>query len=214
MKNKSIFIFSAIIIILLIIALVFILKKEKTDRLISLYDKIRNIQNFTFTMEELNSEVQYKVAMAQRGTDVSIDMYSDEEHTTTLVLQNEAYFIMHNEQEYYSYGDEEVDSDIVLSGLHNISKNSYTTGRESIDGKSYYYEEFENESTDFIIYADVNEESSVKTRFYFDKDNIVYIRNIVSNKDDSQEELIKVSLKYDIDEKVFEIPEDYAEVEE
>ena len=63
-----------------------------------MYDKIRNSQNFTFTMEEKSDEIDYKVVMAQRGTDVCIDMFSSDEHTTTLVYQNEAYFIMHEKR--------------------------------------------------------------------------------------------------------------------
>lgn len=213
MSKKSMILFSLIIIILIIIALVCIFKKEKKDKVLNMYDKIRNSQNFTFTMEEKSDEIDYKVVMAQRGTDVCIDMFSSDEHTTTLVYQNEAYFIMHEKQEYYNYEDEEIESNIVLSGLHNMTKKEYTSGREEIQGKSYYYEEFDNETTDFIIYANTNETSKVKTRFYFDNDKIVYIKNIVMSEDFSQEELIKVDLKYDVDEGLFEIPSDYAEVE-
>ena len=213
MQKKSVIIFSVIIIILLIMALILIFKKEKIDRVLSMYENIRNSQNFTFYMEEQNSEFKYKVLLAQRGTDVSIDMYVDEEHTTTVVLQNEAYYIMHDEEEYYNYGDEKIDSDVVLSGLNNITKNQYTTGREEIQGKSYYYEEYDNNTMDFIIFANINETSTVKTRFYFDGDNIVYIKNIVTSEDSTQEELIRATLSNDIDERLFDIPEDYAEAE-
>ena len=213
MSKKSIILFSLIIVILIIIALVCIFKKEKKDRVYNMYDKIKNSQNFTFSMEEQADDIDYKVIMAQRGTDVSIDMFSTDEHTTTLVLQNEAYYIMHNRQEYFNYIDEEIDSDIVLSGLYNVTKKDYISGREQIEGKSYYYEEFDNETTDFIIYADINETSKVKTRFYFDDDQIVFIKNIVTSEDLNQEELIKADLQYDIDQKLFEIPDDYAEVE-
>lgn len=215
MQKKSLIIFGVVIVILLIIAFVLIFKKDKTDRLLNLYDKIRNSQNFTFTMEEQNQEYKYKVSMAQRGTDISIDMYSDEEHTTTIALEKEAYFITHDTQEYYSYENEEIESDIVLSGLHNMSKTPYVTGREEIYGKQYYYEEFDNENADFIIFADANEKSSVKTRFYFDRDKLLFIKSIVTDDDgETMEELLKISIEYTVDDSVFEIPEDYAEVEE
>ena len=213
MSKKSMILFAIIIVILIIIALICIFKKEKRDKVLTIYDKIRNSQNFTFSMEEKSDEINYKVIMAQRGTDVSIDMFSDNEHTTTIIFQNEAYYIVHDKQEYFNYGDEEIDSDIVLSGLHNMTKKEYISGREQIEGKSYYYEEFDNDTTDFLIYANINETSKVKTRFYFDNDKIVYIKNIVISEDFSQEELIKVDLKYDVDQKLFEIPNDYAEVE-
>ena len=113
------------VVILLIIAIVCIFKGEPKHRVKNMYEKISNTQNFTFTMEETTTEINYRVSMAQRGTDVSIDMYSGYEHNTTLVLENESYYIMHNDKEYYNYGDEKVDSDIILSSLKNILKDSF-----------------------------------------------------------------------------------------
>ena len=210
MSKKTIAIICGIII-LLIIALILIFKGESKDRVKNMLDKIKNSEKFTFTMEEKTSDIDYRVSMAQRGEDVSIDMYSDEEHTTTLVLKNESYYIMHNDKEYYDYGDEKVDSDLVIGSLENISKNEYISGKETIFGTTYYYEEFNNEDMEFIIYANINESSAVKTRFYFKGNEICYIKNIINSEDGNQEELIKTSLAYKAEDKLFEIPEDYAE---
>lgn len=209
---KKTLIFVCGIAILLIIAIVFIFKGESKDRVKNIYKKISNSQNFTFTMEETTTEINYRVSMAQRGRDISIDMYSDDEHNTTLVLENESYYIMHNDKEYYNYGDEKVDSDIILSSLKNISKNEYVTGKEEINGTVYYYEEFDNSDTDFIIFANINESSNIKTRFYFKGNDIYYIKNIIENEDSEQEELIKTYLTYKVEDALFKIPEDYAEV--
>ena len=210
MSKKTIAIICGIII-LLIIALILIFKGESKDRVKNMLDKIKNSEKFTFTMEEKTSDIDYRVSMAQRGEDVSIDMYSDEEHTTTLVLKNESYYIMHNDKEYYDNGEEKVESDIVLSGLRNISQKQCTTGKEELNGKTYYFEEYENENMDFIIFANINESSKVKTRFYFNGKNICFIKNFIESEDGSQEELIKVTLKYEVDDSLFAIPEDYAE---
>ena len=210
--NKKTLIITIVIIALILIALLCIFHKEKSDKVANIYEKINNSQNFTFSMQLVNNELKYEVSMAQRGVDVSIDMYSENEHNTTLVLNNEAYFIMHNKEEYYNYGDEQIDADIVLYGLKNIINSDYVSGREKIDGIEYYFEEYENESTDFIIYANVNEESKVKTRFYFDKDNICYIKNIIINNNKQEEELIKVKLSFEVDNNLFEIPDNYAEL--
>ena len=210
MSKKAIAIICGIII-LLIIALILIFKGESKDRVKNMLDKIKNSEKFTFTMEEKTSDIDYKVSMAQRNKDISIDMYSDEEHTTTLVLKNESYYIMHNDKEYYDFGDEKVDSDLVIGSLENISKNEYISGKETIFGTTYYYEEFNNEDMEFIIYANINESSNVKTRFYFKGNEICYIKNIINSEDGNQEELIKTSLIYKADDKLFEIPEDYAE---
>ncbi|MBR0428363.1 MAG: hypothetical protein IJK18_09255 [Clostridia bacterium] len=213
MSKKTIIVVS-LIVLLLIIAVVFILKGDQKDRVKNMYNKIQNSQNFTFSMEENTSDINYKVSMAQRGKDVSIDMYSNEEHTTTLVLENESYYIMHNDKEYYDFGEEKVDSDIIISSLKNIVKDDYISGKEEIFGTTYYYEEFNNENMDFIIYANVNESSTAKTRFYFKENNICYIKNIINSEDENQEELIKTNLVYKVDNNQFEIPEDYAEAAE
>ena len=201
-----------LIIVLLIIALISIFKGEKTSKVNNMYDKIKKSQKYTFSMEENTTEIKYKVSMAQRGTDVSIDMYSDEEHTTTLILENKSYFIMHDDKEYYDYGEEKIESDIIISSLNNITKKEYTSGKEEINGVDYYYEEYDNEDMDFIIFANINESSKVKTRFYFNGNNLCYIKNLIESEDGNQEELINVALKYDIDDSLFKIPEDYAEV--
>ena len=209
--SKKTIIVAISIIFLLIIALILIINGEKKSRVKKMYEKILKSQEYTFSMEETTTEINYKVSMAQRGKDVSIDMYSDEEHTTTLILENKSYFVMHNEKEYYDYGEEKIDSDIVLSSLKNITNNQFEKGKEEINGNTLYYEEYENEDMDFIIFANINESSNVKTRFYFNGNDICYIKNIVESEDGNQEELIKTNLKFKIDEAVFVIPEDYAE---
>ena len=208
---KKATIVSISIVVLFVIALALIINGKKTSNVKSIYNKMQKSQKYTFSMEETSTDINYKVSMAQRGEDVSIDMYSDEEHTTTLILDNKSYYIMHNDKEYYDNGEEKVESDIVLSGLRSISQKQYTTGKEELNGKTYYFEEYENENMDFIIFANINESSKVKTRFYFSGNNICFIKNFIESEDGKQEELIKVTLKYEIDDSLFAIPEDYAE---
>ncbi len=218
MSNKKIIVFIAIILILLIVALMFIFKRDDVDRLKNIYQNICNHQNFVFTMEEINDNFKYKVCMAQRGNDTSIDMYLDDEHSTTIILNKEEfYYIMHDEEEYQhydNYEDDQVDTDMILYELENTIKNNYNTGKEEIAGKEYYYEEFNNDTSDFVIYADINEESIIKTRFYFEQDKLVYIKNIIINENKQEEELIKVNLEYKVDDNLFKIPDNYAEVED
>ena len=208
---KKATIVSISIVVLFVIALAFIINGEKTSKVKSIYDKMQKSQKYSFSMEETSTDINYKVSMAQRGENVSIDMYSDEEHTTTLILDNKSYYIMHNDKEYYDNGEEKVESDIVLSSLRNMSQKQYTTGKEELNGKTYYFEEYENENMDFIIFANINESSKVKTRFYFNGNTICFIKNFIESDDGNQEELIKVTLKYEVDDSLFTIPEDYAE---
>ena len=208
---KKATIVSISIVVLFVIGLALIINGKQTSKVKNIYDKMQKSQKYTFSMEETSTDINYKVSMAQRGEDISIDMYSNEEHTTTLILDNKSYYLMHKDKEYYDNGEEKVESDIVLSGLKNISQKQYTTGKEELNGKTYYFEEYENENMDFIIFANINESSKVKTRFYFNGNKICFIKNFIESEDGSQEELIKVTLKYEVDDSLFAIPEDYAE---
>ena len=209
--SKKTIIISAFIVFLLIVAVILIFTSDNKSRVKSMYEKMIKNKNYTFSMEEKTSEIDYKVSMIQKDNDICIDMYSDEEHTTTLILENKSYFIMHDEKEYYDNGDDKIDSDIVLSSLKKILQKPYATGKEKINGITYYYEEYENDETDFIIFANINENSNIKIRFYFNGNNLCYIKNIIVSEDEKQEELIKTDLKYKVDENLFDIPDDYAE---
>ncbi len=211
MKKSKIAIMLVVLLVVIVVLFVLIFPQDKTDRVLSMYNNIQENQNYTFSMEEVNSETQYKISITQRGTDVNIDMQTENEHTSTLVVEGHVYFIMHDEQEYFNYDSDDTDGDIILSGLKDISNVEYENGREKIFGQNYYYEEFEGISS-FLILLNANEDSIIKTRFYFDGDEIVYIKNIVTNEDMELEELLKVTLEYDIDDSLFEIPSNYAEM--
>ena len=94
---KKATIVSISIVVLFVIALALIINGKKTSNVKSIYNKMQKSQKYTFSMEETSTDINYKVSMAQRGEDVSIDMYSDEEHTTTLILNNKSYYLMHND---------------------------------------------------------------------------------------------------------------------
>ena len=212
-NKKNLIIFGIVIVLLLILAVICILKSRTKNNTLNLYKKISNSPKFTFSIEEQNYEETYKLVMSKRENDVSIDMYSGDEHTSTLVLNNNAYYITHNQQEYFDYGVDDTETDIVISALDNITKKQYTSGREKINNKEYYYEEFDNEYGDFVILISASEDTDIKTRFYFDGNKIAYIKNLISTDDGIEEELLKVDLKYEVDENLFQVPEGYSEIE-
>ena len=222
--KKYIVVFIVILVIILLITLIMRQKPKKDmsseDRVLNVYNNILNKEEYSFRMEEKNEEIEYNLLMCKKGDDYSIDTQLDDEHTTTLVLNNQVYYIMHDEQEYYpleaddEFVDLESDVYIIENGLKEITKNEYTKGNEEINGKSYYYEEYNNESLDFILFADINETSSVKTRFYFDGEDLVFIKNFITSEEEETEELINVNLTYEADDNLFKIPEDYAEAQD
>lgn len=213
-KKTGLIIFVFTIIILIISAL-FILNKNNKDLTYSMYKDINNSQNYTITMEVEDEEYNYNIVLAQRGTDICIDMkaeYEDEtQRTSTLITEESAYYIMHNEQEYIILDSQDIEADILIPEIKDIEGKTYQKGKEIIRGKTYYYEEYEDINT-FLMLVDVDEEEIVKTRFYYDKGKIVYIKNIVEKEDNTIQEVLKIKCVYDAEDSLFKIPEDYAEI--
>ena len=213
-KNKRIFL---IVIVILMIAIIFGIVKivnknsPKEQRLSKIYQDLEDSQTYLFEIEKNNNN---KTIMAKKGDKTIIDQYTKnsetnlENHTTTLVKDNNTYLILHDRKEYYVYTENNVEQTIVTDGLKEIISKSYTTGTEKIKGKKYSYEEYEGSSM-FMISNLINiNDTNVKTRFYFDsKNNLTYIKTILDNK----QELLKVTLEKDVKDSIFEIPSDYAE---
>lgn len=213
-KNKRIFL---IVIVILMIAIIFGIVKivnknsPKEQRLSKIYQDLEDSQTYLFEIEKNNNN---KTIMAKKGDKTIIDQYTKnsetnvENHTTTLVKDNNTYLILHDRKEYYVYAQNNVEQTILTDGLKEIISKSYTTGTEKIKGKKYSYEEYDGSSM-FMISNLINiNDTNVKTRFYFDsKNNLTYIKTILDNK----QELLKVTLEKDVKDSIFEIPSDYAE---
>ena len=215
MPKSKFIMFVFIIIILITIAMIFILKGKEKDLTFSLYQDISNSQKYTIIMEGNDNEYTYKVSMAQSGTDISIDMntkFEDEEqHTTTLITDKNAYYIMHNEEEYSVLDSQDIEIDNLIPQVKDIDEKQYQKGKEKIRGKTYYYEEYEDIST-YLMLIDVSEEGKLTTRFYYNNGELEYIKNIINQDGETLEELVKVKCIYDAEQALFEIPEDYAEI--
>lgn len=213
-KNKRIFL---IVIVILIIAIIFGIVKivnknsPKEQMLSKIYQDLEESQTYLFEIEKNNNN---KTIMAKKGDKTIIDQYTKnsetniENHTTTLIKDNNTYLILHDRKEYYVYAQNNVEQTILTDGLKEIIDRTYTTGTEKIKGKKYSYEEYDGSSM-FMISNLINiNDTNVKTRFYFDsKNNLTYIKTILDNK----QELLKVTLEKDVKDSIFEIPSDYAE---
>lgn len=214
MRKSKFIMFVFIIIILIIIAMIFILKGKEKDLTLSLYQDISNSQKYTIIMEGNDNEYTYKVSMAQNGTDISIDMLTEfedeQQHTTTLITDKNAYYIMHNEEEYSVLDSQDIEIDNLIPQVKDIDEKQYQKGKEKIRGKTYYYEEYEDIST-YLMLIDVSEEGKLKTRFYYNNGELEYIKNIINQDGEEIEELVKIKCIYDAEQSLFEIPEDYAE---
>ena len=215
MRKSKFLILIFSIIVLITITLLFIINNKQNDLTYSMYQDISNSQKYTIIMEGNNTEYSYKVSLAQSGTDISIDMdtmFEDEhQRTTTLITDKNAYYIMHNEEEYNVLDSEDIEIDNLIPQVKDIDEKQYQKGKEKIRGKTYYYEEFEDIST-YLMLIDVSEDGNLKTRFYYNNGELEYIKNIIEQDGENIEELVKVKCIYDAEQSLFEIPEEYAEI--
>ena len=207
-----------IALIAIIVAIIFLITKATTvqkSKLSKVYEKMIANQTYKFTrydFEEKNKIITY------RKTDKTlIDMYNSGEHLSTLILEGDTYLIFHENQEYYVYSNNNLDEEILTDNLKNIVDLEYTTGKEKIYGKNYKYEEYKGVS-EFLITSAINMEAeSVKTRFYFKGNELVYLKTIYdtineeTGEKEQVEELQTVKVEYQVGDSVFKIPEQYAE---
>ena len=156
-------------------------------------------------MEQNNDN---KTIMAKKEDKTIIDQYSKNNHSTTIVKDNNTYLVLHDREEYYIYEQNNIEQSILTDGLEEIVNKEFTTGTDKVKGKRYTYEEYAG-STMFMISStlDINEED-IRTRFYFDNNNnLVYIQTIKGAK----QELLKINIEKEVDDSIFEIPSTYAE---
>ena len=207
-KKKKI---KLVVLILAIVAIAFVIskftgnKKEEIKRLSNLYNELNTSQTYLFEMEKNNDN---KTIMAKKEDKTIIDHNSKDNHSTTIVKDNNTYLVLHDREEYYVYEQNAVEQTILTDGLKEIVDKQFIVGTEKVKGKRYSYEEYAG-STMFMDESSSNvSEEEIKTRFYFDdNDNLIYIKTIKG----SYQELLKVKIEKEVNDLMFEIPSNYAE---
>lgn len=202
-KKVAIVIGIAILIIILIIGLV-VISNSGGSKITKLYNNLEESQVYLFSMK---NEDDYEITISKKNEQTSIDMNNAGEITTTLIKDGVTYLIIHSNKEYYVYDSDITEENIITDMLEGLVDVDYEKGKEKINNKNYRYEEytgFAGFMTSTSIDVDGND---VKTRFYFDGDELVYIKTIFGD----EEELLEVNISYEVDDSVFEIPSDYAE---
>ncbi len=124
-KNVIPKIIFAILIIVLIVMIILVILQKPNDLTVSMYQAICEKQNYTFSMVEENSDINYSLTIAKKDNAMSIDSTTDEDRTTTLVEEDVAYYIMHSDKEYYLYDSTQVDADILRNELSGIEEEEY-----------------------------------------------------------------------------------------
>ena len=211
-KKQKIFIISvcvivAIIIVGLIVYLVTTNQEENVtkNRLANMYEKMMQNETYSITFQ-LNDNNKYTVS--RKGDTANIDTYNDGSHTTNIVKDGNTYLLMYNTKRYYTYQNNVTGLGEISNQLNEIIQSQEPEkGQEEVNGKNYRYEEYKGVS-DFLMNTDdgISEEDT-NTRFYFDGDDLKYIRTIMGDKS----ELISVDISYDVNDSVFKIPSDFQE---
>lgn len=210
-ENKKviiIFIIIAIVAVCLGIISCFLLvpntSKELSFSINELYESLKQEQAYSInlTLDENN-----KSLYAKQSNIAYLDDILNGVETEMLIKNGNTYLIKDEDKVYYVFKNNETNLNKIEDILEALKDKEYQTGEEKIDNKSYSYIEF-NQLTDFAIMNTSNIKSDTKkTRFYFDGKDLKYIKTIAGNK----EELLKVTISRDVDNKLFQIPSDYEE---
>lgn len=215
-KKFIIVIFIAIILISVLITSIYIINNPN-NRLKKVYENMLAKQEYIFTTSTINKT--NIITIARSGSNMIIDMYNynEGEHTSIIITNQETYFVTHEEEEYAVYSNSEQDKNILTDELEDIVKLEYVKGKEKVNGKEYFYEEYKGVSY-FLNYADINIDiESIKTRFYFDGPKLKYIKTIYNTNNnetmeqEQKESLLKVDMEFKVNDEIFKIPSNYAE---
>lgn len=216
-KKKKIIIISVISIIVLALIIgiaIFLINRYNSEesqsysgdtRIARLYDRLNKEKMFSFTttIDDNNKEIYAKSSDA-----AYIDTIYEGEESKFVIKDGNSYLLNDENKIYYTYQNNEIDLNRVIEQLEEVKDTELVEGTENIEGKEYNYEEYSGFTSFAFKLSDEGNTDNMKTRFYFDGDNLVYIKTITSNT----QELLKVEISDDVDENLFEIPSDYREM--
>lgn len=211
-KKQKIFIISICVILAIIIVtlIVYVITKKQTEstnenRLANMYERMMENETYSIAFQ-LNDNNKYTVS--RQGNVANIDTYSDGKHTTDIIKDGNTYLLMYSTKRYYTYQNNVTGLGELSNDLNEIIQSQEPEkGQEKIEGKNYRYEEYKGVS-DFLMNTDEEiSEEDTNTRFYFDGDDLKYIRTIMGDKS----ELISVDVSYNVDDSIFEIPSDFQD---
>ena len=217
-KKKKIIIISVISVIVLAIIIatvIFLINRNNSKenqtysgdtKIARLYDRLSKEKMFSFitTIDDNNKEIYAK------SVDVAyIDTIYDGEESKFVIKDGNSYLLNDKNKIYYTYQNNEMELNKVIEQLEEIKDTELVEGTENIEDKEYNYEEYSGFTSFAFKLSDEGDTENIKTRFYFDGDNLAYIKTITNNT----QELLKVEISYEnIDKNLFEIPSDYREM--
>lgn len=202
-KKKTIIIVSLIIsVLLIVVGVVCLFLANNTDKgeqdvlqieddgvlkLGLLKDKIEETQKYkiSFTLNDEN----YKV-ITKEGEQAKIEIGDSGAKKIYTIKDGSTFFKINNEEEEYEYKNNTSFLNEFENNLDIVLTKNYNIGTETIENKTYRYEEFPNTSAFIINFKGNIDQENTKTRFYFDGNDLKYIRTYIG--DISQ--LLKISI--------------------
>lgn len=157
--------------------------------------------NYIVSFEE---EGVSTITLAVKGENIYMDVKESETSIAVVYKDNTTYVISHDDKMYMaSEGKNEqmLSEDMgILSkeDLKEFETAEYEKGKEQINGTEYEYEQY-------------NGEEGVTERYYFEGNDLKYIKTIQEGEEDLIVKVLKLSSE--VDDSVFEIPSDYEKIE-
>lgn len=223
-KKKILIIVASVSILIAIISIVLFLTiagnalNGQVSKLNAYYEKLQRLKKYSFSVV-LDDE--NNISYQKQDKKAYVDTNYAGMNSKFIIRDGNTYLIMDDDKKYYTYENNETELYMIELIINDIKDKEVTKGKEKIDNKNYYYEEFEGTSEFYfrdmnidieeVEELDETEESDnkAKTRFYFKNNNLVYIKTII---DDNTEQLLKVDYSKKVDNNLVEIPSDYEEM--
>ena len=210
-KIIIIYVISVIVLAIIIATVIFLINRNNSKenqtysgdtKIARLYDRLNKEKMFSFTttIDDNNKEIY-----AKSVDSAYIDTIYDGEESKFVIKDGNSYLLNDKNKIYYT----EMELNKVIEQLEEIKDTELVEGTENIEDKEYNYEEYSGFTSFAFKLSDEGDTENIKTRFYFDGDNLAYIKTITNNT----QELLKVEISYEnIDKNLFEIPSDYREM--
>ena len=181
--------------------------EQENSKLSAVYDELKkdDIYTFTRTVDEDN-----KITIARSEDKGYKESIINGRDTKYIVNDSNTYLLQEDTKRYYQYDNNVMILSEITGVLEELKDQEYEKGKEKINGKNYQYEEYSG-CQDFLVNNKLytNNENNSKTRFYYDDDELVYIKTIIGD----QEEIAEVNIQYSVDDNLFNVPTDYVNAE-
>lgn len=178
-------------------------QEQKTSKAYNALSEVFSGGNYIISLEgELDDEEGIEtITMAKKGENLYTNITSASQNVSIIYKDNVTYMILEAQKMYMtSEGkDESVfgEDTMIISeeNLQQIYERDFQTGKESIDGTEYDYEEYKLDD-------------GTTEKYYFTGNDIKYIKVIY--EDGTEETMGVKALSSEVDDSIFEVPSDYT----